>query len=152
VVAGDEFDWHIRVLEKGCSLKTTNTFGQVSDGFLKLSGQLIEGTLYYFSHDGNRFTNGAMQIDSIPSRRVGHFLYLDRADRGEALIGKPISCLRLCTERMTSKGFGGYFERGLILSRLRPGEEIYQRVGFMTLEQPVDAWEAAASEREIIIV
>jgi hypothetical protein len=149
VMAGDEFKWHIQIFEKDISLKGTSIFGQVCHGYITLRGGLIEGKLQSCDQ-GTAYSDGAIVVESMADR--GHYIYLDRYDRGAALVGKTVYCLRLCTDVMTSKGFGGYFERGLVLSRVMAGRETYKRIGFMTMEQPVDVWQDVVTERVITIV
>jgi len=149
VSEGNETIYHVTILDADCTVKGQNAFGEVTTGFLKLKGPIVEGTL--------TMVNETITSPSAFVKINDHSVAF-RADlvlHCESLIGKKVYCLRYCTDVLNSQTRKG-FERALILTERKDLSSagmmrMYQRIGVME-HYPVDEWHAGGTETEIVVV
>jgi len=123
----------------GCKPKGVNEFGEVSNGWLSMTGRIVECTLAMLYADDSC---GIIQLDA----ENRHSFFVDSVWRCKQYVGKKVLCLHYCTDRI-SKGQTGV-HRALVISPVedkaiplipytaRPGSLVCRRIGSITYFQP----------------
>jgi hypothetical protein len=149
ILSGDNLTPHYRLDHVDCICDPSSPYGKVTSGYASLHVRLIRGTLLSYSEDGD-YDSGRMFVETIHTSDTRARFSIDRCAAVRNLVGMSIYCMRLCKEEL-SKG-STYFERCLVLRCVNDNDHEYERIGFMTLEQPVDVWDLASYPEKIKIL
>ncbi|KAH8810760.1 heterokaryon incompatibility protein-domain-containing protein [Xylogone sp. PMI_703] len=110
----------IDIQRTDCVPKGLNKYGELTAGWLFVTGTVLEGTLKSLNSPGTRVQTAFFETDQL----TGYFSIDNRALCSE-LIGQKVLCLRYCTD-ITSDS-KNRFDRALILARI-PGNKNFSNL------------------------
>jgi hypothetical protein len=168
----DNYQSQIEVLEVKCTLVGANIFGQVKDGFLRVSGKvfhamLLDSAIYIL--DGEDIVDNPQPRKGVPESLFFPDTPLREADgldasesayrtvrRAEAphdlqpdgIVGKVV-CLLVLTKQRPPRGEARCF---IVLGGLSSPPGAYERIGFVEAEECYDhVWFTEMKQQELLI-